>query len=156
VEDVVAPITASTSAASTLAGIRVGQMLNLPNVPAVRATSDWIRALDEVQTNNTEIGTQNRNQASSNQSHVQKKEPSKDFNVPLTGIDHKLMIAKLRLGGLTENEAEQTISFRKTAFNKVLREFKKDTGTTTKSNSKKPEKYQKMPIKIGTLNLCLG
>jgi hypothetical protein len=53
------------------------------------------------------------------------------------------MVAKLRLGGLTEIEAEQTISFRKTAFNKAVREFKKDTGMNTKSNPKKLTKNSK-------------
>jgi hypothetical protein len=119
-------------------------MLYLQGVPAVRATSDWIKALDGNQTTKAKVSLLSRNPVTINQAHVQKKEPSKEeFNNPLTGVEHNSMVAKLRLGGLTENEAEQTKSFRKTAFNKAVREFKKESGMNTKSNPKKLTKNTK-------------
>jgi hypothetical protein len=61
------------------------------------------------------------------------KGPSKEaFNLPLDELDHISMVKKLVQGGLSSHEAEQTISSRKTAFNKACRDFKKESGKVCK------------------------
>jgi hypothetical protein len=104
------------TAAFTTTVCGVDPVLYVLAVTAGRATSNWIRALDGNQTSNSEISLINRNQVISKQAYVQSKELTKEeFNVPLNGVEHKTMVAKLRLGGLSENEADQTVSLRKTA-----------------------------------------
>ncbi len=48
-----------------------------------------------------------------------------DFLVPGTKAEHEQMIDRLIQGGSLLGEAEQIIASRKTAFNKALKEFKK-------------------------------
>ena len=51
-----------------------------------------------------------------------------DFRAPANQIEHNLIIARLMDGGSSKSEAEHAISTRKAAFNKALREFKKEKG----------------------------
>ena len=72
------------------------------------------------------------------------KGPSKEaFKVPLDDLDHVSMVKRLVLGGLSSHEAEQTISSRKTAFNKACRDYKKESGKIGKWQKKKNEKLSK-------------
>ena len=72
------------------------------------------------------------------------KGPSKEaFKVPLDDLDHISMVKRLVLGGLSSHEAEQTISSRKTAFNKACRDYKKESGKIGKWQKKKNEKLSK-------------
>ena len=93
----------------------------------------------------------------------QKQPPTlADFLVPSNQIEHNLILARLVNGGSLPAKAEQVIAGGKTAFNKALREYKKEHGTS-QDPRKDPETVNTsilnnliMGIKIATLNLCLG
>ena len=66
-----------------------------------------------------------------------------DFRVPVNMIEHNLIIDRLVSGGSLQAEAEQTIAGRKTAFNKALREFKKDQLPKSTANTRRNSKNSK-------------
>ena len=57
-----------------------------------------------------------------------------DFLVPTNKVEHTLMVARLVSGGSPQAEAEQIITQRKAAYNKALRDFKKDLNAGQQSN----------------------
>ena len=65
-----------------------------------------------------------------------------EFRVPANLVEHNLIVQRLLSGGSNRAEAEQTIALRKTAFNKALREHKRDNNQSaprsinTRKNSK--------------------
>ena len=54
------------------------------------------------------------------------------FKVPANPVEHDQMVEKMMQGGLLRSEAEQSISARKTAFNKACKEFKKSENSQLK------------------------
>ena len=55
-----------------------------------------------------------------------------NFKVPANQVEHNLLITNLMAGGSLRHEAEATIASRKNAYNKALREYKKETGLNQK------------------------
>jgi hypothetical protein len=54
------------------------------------------------------------------------------FKLPAKPIEHEQMIEKIMQGGLMRSEAEQSISARKSLFNKACKEFKKNKNSQQK------------------------
>ena len=84
--------------------------------------------------------------------------------VPTNLIEHNLIVARLVGAGSLASEAEQTIALRKAAFNKALREYKKENNQNANQNATKKRQdkvsrrrtnLRNIIIKIATLNLCL-
>ena len=67
-----------------------------------------------------------------------------DFLVPTNLIKHNLIVARLVSAGSLPAEAEQTIASRKTAYNKALREFKKENPSSQNQNSNKATRQSKL------------
>ena len=66
-----------------------------------------------------------------------------DFLVPTNLIEHNLIVARLISGGSLPAEAEQTIASRKAAFNKALREYKKENPNQNNNRASKQGKQSK-------------
>ena len=70
-----------------------------------------------------------------------------EFRVPQNLTEHNLIVARLADGGSLPSEAEIVIASRKTAFNKALREYKRDQGLNsgpkkvTRQNAAKTSKH---------------
>jgi hypothetical protein len=65
-------------------------------------------------------------------------EPSKhDFLIPLTTEEHKETIDKMILRGSLRNEAENIIAGRVAAYNKALKQYKKDNSKNNRTSYKK-------------------
>ena len=70
-----------------------------------------------------------------------------ELRVPQNQIEHNQIIARLVEGGSIPSKAELVIASRKTAFNKALREFKRDQGQNmgarkvTRLSAAKPSKH---------------
>ena len=67
----------------------------------------------------------------------QYKPEEKDFNLPASAGELKLMVDKLVKAGSSQSEAEQIIANRKTAFNKASREFKRSQSVKIAKQSQK-------------------
>ena len=62
--------------------------------------------------------------------------------VPVNQVEHNDMVATLVAIGIQKSEAEIVIASRKTAFNKALREYKKEAGAKG-SQSRKSQRTSK-------------
>ena len=51
-----------------------------------------------------------------------------DYRVPTNQVEHNLIVSNLMAGGSLQSEAELVFTARKNAFNKAMREYKKETG----------------------------
>ena len=60
-----------------------------------------------------------------------------DYLVPTNLVEHNLVVARLVSAGTLPAEAEQTIALRKAAFNKAVREYKKEPTQNTNQNGAK-------------------
>ena len=50
----------------------------------------------------------------------------RDYKVPTNQFEHNQVVAGLVSGGSSQAEAEQVIASRKTAFNKAMKDYKKE------------------------------
>ena len=130
----------------------LGVANTLPTSPLQSQVSDtatWIRNLPhsvtrplplakKVVEHNEERPELNIHQESGQQSTTNKYKPEeKDFNLPASAGELKLMVDKLVKAGSSQSEAEQIIANRKTAFNKASREFKRSQSVKIAKQSQK-------------------
>ena len=107
-------------------------MCYLLRIPAA-ATADWIQSqqmLQQLEDVTTPQPASNvAPHGSGADSGIVKQMPTQaEFKVPQNQSEHKQIVAKLVEGGSTPSEAELVIASRKTAFNKAIREYKRDLG----------------------------
>jgi hypothetical protein len=118
-----------------------------------KATMNWVNVLDDTSPVDISVSSESTRPTLLVNQNLRDRPPlvtspvrgpsREEFKVPLDELDHISMVERLVLGGLSSQEAEQTISSRKTAFNKACREFKKESGKVNRWQKKKNEKLSK-------------
>ena len=108
------------------------------------ATADWLLSQSLIPIDdNTSVQRDNTNTLSKSDPTIPSQssdntEPTKrDFLIPLTSEEHKETIDKMILGGSLRNEAENIIAGRVAAYNKALKQYKKDKTKNSRTSYKK-------------------
>ena len=117
----------------------------------ITATAEWLKRQSSTSTIPTSL-PQTSSTCTASAPAARTMPVPGDFLVPSNLVEHNLIIARLVSGGSLPAEAEQTIASRKTAFNKALREFKKDNPMLQNNNRTSKQSKQSKINQIPHVN----